>query len=148
VVHVSHGLPSLPGHPTDALPKGVERPQLRGALRALEAMLFKMFVLFCRQLPEVVFFYCSQGLCVGVVHGLSGCNLFIARIVTQSSKAFHFVKANKRRKSQEIGAGDRIRTGDINLGKVALYQLSYSRPPGETSILIRLIGGCQMAFLQ
>src|SRR6202041_1957521 len=25
------------------------------------------------------------------------------------------------------GAGDRIRTGDINLGKVALYQLSYSR---------------------
>ena len=27
----------------------------------------------------------------------------------------------------EIGAGDRIRTGDIDLGKVALYQLSYSR---------------------
>jgi hypothetical protein len=27
----------------------------------------------------------------------------------------------------KIGAGDRIRTGDINLGKVALYQLSYSR---------------------
>ena len=26
-----------------------------------------------------------------------------------------------------IGAGDRIRTGDIDLGKVALYQLSYSR---------------------
>jgi hypothetical protein len=26
------------------------------------------------------------------------------------------------------GAGDRIRTGDIDLGKVALYQLSYSRP--------------------
>jgi hypothetical protein len=25
------------------------------------------------------------------------------------------------------GAGDRIRTGDIDLGKVALYQLSYSR---------------------
>ena len=30
------------------------------------------------------------------------------------------------------GAGDRIRTGDINLGKVALYQLSYSRS-GTTS---------------
>jgi hypothetical protein len=35
------------------------------------------------------------------------------------------------------GAGDRIRTGDIDLGKVALYQLSYSRegtaisPSGE-----------------
>ena len=27
----------------------------------------------------------------------------------------------------EDGAGDRIRTGDIDLGKVALYQLSYSR---------------------
>jgi hypothetical protein len=25
------------------------------------------------------------------------------------------------------GAGNRIRTGDLNLGKVALYQLSYSR---------------------
>jgi hypothetical protein len=30
---------------------------------------------------------------------------------------------------EEFGAGDRIRTGDINLGKVALYQLSYSRTP-------------------
>ena len=30
----------------------------------------------------------------------------------------------------EIGAGDRIRTGDIDLGKVALYQLSYSRIRG------------------
>jgi hypothetical protein len=29
------------------------------------------------------------------------------------------------------GAGDRVRTGDINLGKVALYQLSYSRT-GQT----------------
>ena len=27
------------------------------------------------------------------------------------------------------GAGDGIRTRDINLGKVALYQLSYSRLP-------------------
>ena len=26
------------------------------------------------------------------------------------------------------GAGDGIRTRDIDLGKVALYQLSYSRP--------------------
>jgi hypothetical protein len=31
------------------------------------------------------------------------------------------------------GAGDRIRTGDIDLGKVALYQLSYSRPIGTFS---------------
>ncbi len=35
------------------------------------------------------------------------------------------------RKKEEIGAGDRIRTGDINLGKVALYQLSYSRAREE-----------------
>ena len=32
------------------------------------------------------------------------------------------------------GAGDRIRTGDINLGKVALYQLSYSRSTAELSL--------------
>jgi hypothetical protein len=25
------------------------------------------------------------------------------------------------------GAGDRVRTGDIKLGKLALYQLSYAR---------------------
>jgi hypothetical protein len=29
--------------------------------------------------------------------------------------------------AEEDGAGDGIRTRDINLGKVALYQLSYSR---------------------
>ncbi len=28
-----------------------------------------------------------------------------------------------------FGAGDGIRTRDIDLGKVALYQLSYSRTP-------------------
>ncbi len=28
---------------------------------------------------------------------------------------------------EEIGAGNEIRTRDLNLGKVALYQLSYSR---------------------
>jgi hypothetical protein len=33
----------------------------------------------------------------------------------------------KKVRKCEFGAGDRIRTGDINLGKVALYQLSYSR---------------------
>ncbi len=44
----------------------------------------------------------------------------------------HFEKVRRR-----IGAGDGIRTRDINLGKVALYQLSYSRegklrsPSGE-----------------
>ena len=26
-----------------------------------------------------------------------------------------------------VGAGNRVRTGELNLGKVALYQLSYSR---------------------
>jgi hypothetical protein len=28
------------------------------------------------------------------------------------------------------GAGDRIRTGDVQLGKLAFYQLNYSRSPG------------------
>jgi hypothetical protein len=27
----------------------------------------------------------------------------------------------------KTGAGNQVRTGDLNLGKVALYQLSYSR---------------------
>ncbi len=34
--------------------------------------------------------------------------------------------------SGERGAGDRIRTGDIQLGKLTLYQLSYSRTPSES----------------
>ena len=44
------------------------------------------------------------------------------------------------------GAGDRIRTGDIDLGKVALYQLSYSRacggkdPKGQNSLSRPLAG--------
>ena len=29
--------------------------------------------------------------------------------------------------SKRLGAGNEIRTRDLNLGKVALYQLSYSR---------------------
>ena len=33
----------------------------------------------------------------------------------------------KIKEGRKFGAGDRIRTGDIDLGKVALYQLSYSR---------------------
>ena len=33
------------------------------------------------------------------------------------------------------GAGDGIRTRDIDLGKVALYQLSYSRSRGTTIIM-------------
>ena len=37
-------------------------------------------------------------------------------------------------KGQDFGAGDGIRTRDIDLGKVALYQLSYSRSTYENSI--------------
>ncbi len=36
-----------------------------------------------------------------------------------------------RGNGKDIGAGDGIRTRDIDLGKVALYQLSYSRPEGN-----------------
>ena len=40
-----------------------------------------------------------------------------------------------------FGAGDGIRTRDINLGKVALYQLSYSRPSDrQVTILAPLVG--------
>jgi hypothetical protein len=28
---------------------------------------------------------------------------------------------------ERIGAGDRVRTGDVQLGRLTLYQLSYSR---------------------
>ena len=39
---------------------------------------------------------------------------------------------------RRFGAGDGIRTRDIDLGKVALYQLSYSRPlKGSTIIAAR-----------
>ena len=44
-----------------------------------------------------------------------------------------------------IGAGDGIRTRDINLGKVALYQLSYSRACGgkdlRTAFIVALGSG-------
>jgi hypothetical protein len=47
-------------------------------------------------------------------------------------------KYERGRRNVRNGAGDRIRTGDINLGKVALYQLSYSRArEGERSLLSR-----------
>ena len=36
--------------------------------------------------------------------------------------------------NMKVGAGDRIRTGDIDLGKVALYQLSYSRSMEESIV--------------
>ncbi len=37
-------------------------------------------------------------------------------------------------KAPKTGAGNRVRTGDIQLGKLALYQLSYSREKTETGI--------------
>ncbi|CAH1210222.1 hypothetical protein NTGBS_820048 [Candidatus Nitrotoga sp. BS] len=43
--------------------------------------------------------------------------------------------------SQEVGAGNETRTRDLNLGKVALYQLSYSRKnrsPHYSDIAIRV----------
>jgi hypothetical protein len=32
----------------------------------------------------------------------------------------------------KAGAGDQIRTGDIQLGKLTLYQLSYARSRGDS----------------
>ena len=52
--------------------------------------------------------------------------------VTGGGVALRKEKGRGKRPSDRlrIGAGNRTRTGDINLGKVALYQLSYSRLPG------------------
>jgi hypothetical protein len=36
-------------------------------------------------------------------------------------------QANETNTRRENGAGNEVRTRDLNLGKVALYQLSYSR---------------------
>ena len=37
----------------------------------------------------------------------------------------------------QAGAGDRIRTGDIQLGKLTLYQLSYARVPvSDCSVIL------------
>ena len=44
-------------------------------------------------------------------------------------------------RKEESGAGDRIRTGDIDLGKVALYQLSYSR--SSETIIVNRCRSCQ-----
>src|SRR5690348_4220759 len=45
-----------------------------------------------------------------------------------SIASLHFSNTHVTRiSSRRDGAGDGIRTRDINLGKVALYQLSYSR---------------------
>ena len=38
-----------------------------------------------------------------------------------------YAKASHKTLLQKSGAGDEARTRDLNLGKVALYQLSYSR---------------------
>ena len=40
---------------------------------------------------------------------------------------FHHVSSNNLYFANKTGAGNEIRTRDLNLGKVALYQLSYSR---------------------
>src|SRR5690606_20041906 len=46
-------------------------------------------------------------------------------------------KSLTRIRRGEIGAGNEVRTRDLNLGKVALYQLSYSRfETGSAPILI------------
>ena len=39
-------------------------------------------------------------------------------------------RVDARRPELTVGAGDEIRTRDIQLGRLSLYQLSYSRVPG------------------
>ena len=42
-------------------------------------------------------------------------------------------KGKPEKLSRKFGAGNEVRTRDLNLGKVALYQLSYSRVANEYS---------------
>ena len=50
---------------------------------------------------------------------------------------------NRFKWGEKHGAGDGIRTRDINLGKVALYQLSYSRA-SLTFIVAQVQNDCQI----
>jgi hypothetical protein len=52
--------------------------------------------------------------------------------------------------SRHSGAGNEARTRDLNLGKVALYQLSYSRmaPDGTLPLLTRLVSLAVNAVFQ
>ena len=52
-------------------------------------------------------------------------------------QSIDFLKAGdfpEEHRKKECGAGDESRTRDLNLGKVALYQLSYSRIGGMRHI--------------
>jgi hypothetical protein len=51
-------------------------------------------------------------------------------------------KAKPKASLLYFGAGNRVRTGDLNLGKVALYQLSYSR-----KFVLRLSRSGEIIFL-
>ena len=44
---------------------------------------------------------------------------------------------NKWSEEEGFGAGNEVRTRDLNLGKVALYQLSYSRDTPERPRILR-----------
>ena len=66
--------------------------------------------------------------------------LSYSRISTcRTTPACHFLTRKKRSLRglflNKPGAGEESRTLDLNLGKVALYQLSYSRVTGEASII-------------
>ena len=46
------------------------------------------------------------------------------------TKILQPIRASITPKNKNFGAGNEARTRDLNLGKVALYQLSYSRKTG------------------
>ena len=78
-------------------------------------------------------------LAVGVAPSEEGCTrrtasaAMIRRGCPQPPSHAPNLAISKRRKAARMGglsafgAGNQVRTGDLNLGKVALYQLSYSR---------------------
>jgi hypothetical protein len=57
--------------------------------------------------------------------GLTG--FAIRGITALLSRQYHYQTTTALLQLLETGAGKRVRTVDLNLGKVALYQLSYSR---------------------
>src|SRR6185436_1300884 len=57
--------------------------------------------------------------------GAGGCR---ARFIALAAEDGHALLRSGGRSGSENGAGNRTRTGDIQLGKLTLYQLSYARP--------------------
>ena len=90
--------------------------------------------------PHGAFLLISQRKSGGATQSRTGLNGFAIRCITallsrhiqimqrcKLQAALSLITPRERELSGASGAGDESRTRDLNLGKVALYQLSYSR---------------------